>query len=333
MKILIIGGTRFVGRHLVNAALAREHSVTLFNRGKSNPALYAGNAQVKSIQGDREKDLALLSGQSWDAVIDTCGYVPRIVRLSAQALKPAVGRYVFISSISVYSDTSKIGIDENDPLGKLEDESIEDISGGSYGPLKALCEQAVQQEFGEQALIIRPGLIVGPYDPTDRFTYWPVRLALGGEVLAPEKPEVPVQIIDGRDLAEFIIKLIEAHAHGSFNATGPQAELSLGAMLEACKQVSASDAIFRWASVEFLAENKVEPWKDMPVWVPDTPEEAGFSRVNISRALAAGLTFRGLDETVSDTLAWASTRPVEYSWRAGLEMERETELLTRLRES
>jgi 2'-hydroxyisoflavone reductase len=329
MNILIIGGTRFVGRHLVNAALSRGHTITLFNRGKTNPDLYEQNGRLETIQGDRAHDLDRLAGRSWDAVIDTCGYVPRIARLSAQALKTS-GRYVFISSISVYSETGKIGIDENDPVGKLEDESIEEITGGSYGPLKVLCEQAVQQEFGERALIIRPGLIVGPYDPTDRFTYWPVRVARGGEVLAPEKPQVPVQFIDGRDLAEFILTLVEAQAGGIYNATGPEHELSIGAMLEICKQVSGSDATFTWAPVDFLAENKVEPWSDLPVWVPDTPEDAGFSRVSISKALQAGLTFRALEETVRDTLVWTGTRPQEHVWLAGLDAKRESELLAKL---
>jgi 2'-hydroxyisoflavone reductase len=244
-----------------------------------------------------------------------------------------VKRYVFISSISVYSSFSKVGIDENNPVGKIEDESFEEITGESYGPLKALCEKAVQDVFGkDRALIIRPGLIVGPNDPTDRFTYWPVRVARGGDVLAPEKPDVPVQIIDVRDLSDFIIKLIEENASGIYNATGPDHELTLGAMLEACKQVSNSDARFHWASVQFLAENKVEAWSDMPVWVPDTQEDAGFSRVDISKAINAGLTFRPLEETVRDTLEWAKTRSPDHEWRAGLNAEREAQVLIALKE-
>ena len=324
MNILIIGGTRFLGRHLVETALARGDTVTLFNRGQSNPGLFP---QVETILGDREKDLEKLSGQRWEAVIDTCGYFPRLVKLSAQALKDTVERYVFISSISVYSDLSKIGIDEKDPVGTIEDENLEEITGESYGPLKVLCEKAAQAAFPKRALIIRPGLIVGPHDPTDRFTYWPVRVARGGEVLAPEKPQVTVQIIDARDLAEFTIRLIEQKTTGVFNATGPDYELNIGEMLEACKRVSGSDASFKWAPVDFLTANKVEPWSDLPVWIPDRPAEAGFSRVDISKALAAGLTFRELDQTVKDTLVWAQTRPSGYEWRAGLRPERETELL------
>ena len=332
MKILIIGGTRFLGRHLVDSALARGHEVTLFNRGKSNPDLFLN---IETILGDREHDLDKLAGREWDAVIDTSGYVPRIVRLSAQSLREAgsVKRYVFISSISVYSNFSKVGIDENDPVGRIEDESFEEITGESYGPLKALCEKAVQDVFGEnRSLSIRPGLIVGPNDPTDRFTYWPVRIARGGDVLAPEKPDVPVQIIDVRDLSDFIIKVMEESASGIYNATGPDYELTLGAMLAACKQVSNSDARFHWASVQFLAENKVEAWSDMPVWVPDTEEDAGFSRVDISKAIKAGLKFRSLEETVRDTLEWAKTRPPDHEWRAGLSAEREAQALNALKD-
>lgn len=328
MKILIIGGTRFLGRHLVDSALARGHEVTLFNRGKSNPDLFLN---IETILGDREHDLEKLSGRTWDGVIDTSGYVPRIVRLSARSLERSVSQYVFISSISVYASFTKIGIDENDPVGKIDDESFEEITGESYGPLKALCEKAVQEIYKERALIIRPGLIVGPNDPTDRFTCWPVRVARGGDVLAPEKPDVPVQIIDVRDLADFIIKLMEEKASGIYNATGLDYELTLGSMLETCKQVSGSDANFKWASVEFLKGHNVEAWSDMPVWVPDTDEDAGFSRVDISKAINAGLTFRPLEETVRDTLEWAKTRPSDHEWRAGLTVERETQVLAALK--
>ncbi|MBK9600411.1 MAG: SDR family oxidoreductase [Anaerolineales bacterium] len=323
MKILIIGGTRFLGRHLVESALARGHEVTLFNRGKTNPDLFK---QVQTISGDREKDLDQVSG-TYDAVIDTCGYFPRIVRMSAEALKDKVQSYVFISSISVYDGFGKIGINESDPVGKIADETMEEITGESYGPLKALCEKAVQDVFGDRSLIIRPGLIVGPNDPTDRFTYWPVRVARGGDVLVPEKPAAPIQIIDVRDLSDFIIELIQQNVFGIFNATGPDHELTLGTMLETCKQVSGSDANFKWASVEFLNQNQVAPWSDMPVWVPDTPEDAGLSRVDISKAIRAGLKFMPLEKTIRDTLEWEKSRPSDHEWRAGLKPEREKELL------
>jgi 2'-hydroxyisoflavone reductase len=331
MNILIIGGTKFLGRHLVESALARGHEVTLFNRGKTNPGLFP---QVETILGDREHDIEKLNGRAWDAVIDVAGYYPRIVRLSATGLERGVGRYVFISSISVYPDSilNKIGIDENDPVGKIEDETIEEITGESYGPLKALCEKAARDIFGdERTLIIRPGLIVGPNDPTDRFTYWPMRVARGGEVLTPEKPVVPVQIVDVRDLSDFIIQLIEEKASGIYNATGPAYELTLGAMLEACKQVSGSNATFTWASVEFLKQNNVAEWSDMPTWIPDNAESAGFSRVDVSKAIKAGLKFRPLEDTVRDTIAWANTRPADHEWRAGLKAEREQELLNLLK--
>ena len=324
MNILIIGGTKFLGRHLVDSALARGHSVTLFNRGKTNPTLFP---EIETILGDREHDIEKLAGREWDAVIDTCGYVPRVVRLSGKGVERSVSRYVFISSISVYASFSKIGIDEADPVGKIEDESVEEITGESYGPLKALCEKATHDIFGERALIVRPGLIVGPHDPTDRFTYWPLRVSRGGAVLTPEKPEVPVQIIDVRDLAEFTVKLIEENASGIYNATGPDYELTLGAMLDVCKHVSSSDAQFKWASVEFLNQNNVAPWSDMPAWLPDNGEDAGFARVDISKAIHAGLKFRPLKDTVRDTIEWANMRPAEHQWKAGLKPEREAELL------
>ncbi len=326
MNILILGGTKFLGRHLVDSALARGHNVTLFNRGKTDPNLFP---HLETILGDREHDIEKLAGRVWDAVIDVAGYLPRIVGVSAVGLERGVGRYVFISSISVYpdSDLHKIGIDESDPVGKLKDESIEEITGETYGPLKALCEKTVLDLYGERGLVVRPGLIVGPNDPTDRFTYWPVRIARGGDVLAPEKPEVPVQIIDVRDLSEFTIELIEENASGIYNATGPDYELTFGTMLETCRQVSGSDANICWASVEFLKQNEVAEWSDMPVWVPDNEDNAGFSRVDVSKAIKAGLKFRPLEDTVRDTLAWAKTRPADHKWRAGLKPEREQELL------
>ena len=328
MRILIIGGTRFLGRHLVEAALERSHDVTLFNRGKSNPDLFP---RLETILGDREQDINKLNGRIWDAVIDVAGYLPRIVRLSAELLKGNVARYVFISTISVYKDFKKSGIDESYPVGKLEEETVEEITGETYGPLKALCEQVVQDIYGVRALIVRPGLIVGPHDPTDRFTYWPVRVARGGDVLAPQGPEAPIQIIDVRDLADFIIKLIQDNASGIYNATGPDYELTIGKLLEVSKQVSDSHANFQWASVESLKLHKVEPWSDMPTWVPDDEEGIGLSRVEVSKAIAAGLKFRPLEETVHDTLEWAQTRPPDHQWRAGLTAEREAEVLAALK--
>ncbi len=329
MNILLVGGTRFLGRHLVETALAHGHELTLFHRGKTNPGLFP---QVETVFGDREGDLDRLSGRTWEAVIDTCGYVPRIVRTSAEVLEDAMDRYVFISSLSAYADFSKIGLDEQDPVATPEGESVDEHSPETYGVRKALCEQAVRDVFGEeQALIVRPELIVGPHDPTDRFTYWPVRVARGGDMLAPDRPDAPIQIIDVRDLSEFILKLVEEKATGIFNATGPDYTLTLGMLLETGKQVSNSNATFHWAPVDFLEEHNVAPWSDLPVWIPDSGESAGFAQVDVSKAIEAGLTFRPLEGTVRDTLAWAASRPDDHEWQAGLEKERENELLRRWR--
>lgn len=324
MKILIIGGTRFIGRHLVTSARARGHEVTLFNRGKTNPDLFR---RVKTIKGDRETDLEQLSGQ-WDAVIDTCGYFPRVVRLSAEALKEKVGRYVFISSVSVYANFGKVGIKESDAVGTLDDESVEEITGETYGPLKALCEKTVQDVYGPRSLIIRPGLIVGPHDPTDRFTYWPLRIAKGGNVLAPDRPDAMAQFIDARDLADFIIKLVDQNVAGTFNATGNP--VTLNTIFETCKRISKSNANFKWASVEFLEQNNVAPWSDMPIWVPEVGDYAGFSHVDISKAAHAGLTFTPLTDTIKAIYDWEFERPEGHELKAGLKPEREKELLEML---
>lgn len=328
MKILIIGGTRFLGRHLVNSARARGHEVTLFNRGKTNPDLFR---KVKTIRGDREKDLNQLEG-AWDAVIDTCGYVPRVVKLSANMLKLKTEKYVFISSISVYANFAKIGINESDEVAKLEDESIEEITGETYGALKALCEKVVQDVYGINSLIIRPGLIVGPHDPTDRFTYWVKRVAQGGEILAPDKPEALTQLIDVRDLADFIMTLIENDVSGVFNATGPNTPLSFGLLLDTCKLVSGSDAKFKWANLDFIVQNHIAPWSDLPAYLPDVGEDVGFSKVDISKAINAGLKFSALESTIKDTLTWINELPSDYELKAGLKKEREEELLKLLSE-
>lgn len=327
MKILILGGTRFIGRHIVTLARAHRHELTLFNRNQSNPGLFRRIATP--IYGDRETDLNKLKGE-WDVVIDTCGYLPRIVRKSADALKDRVGRYIFISSVSAYADFSKKGITESDPLGKLQDESTEEITGGAYGPLKALCEQAVQDVYGASAMIIRPGLIVGPHDPTDRFTYWPIRIARGGDILVPDRPDAMTQFIDARDLANFIVQLIGKSGSGAFNAVGNPT--TLNTVFETCKRISKSDASFKWASVKFLEEHHVEPWSDMPAWVPEVGENAGVSHVDISRALRAGLTFMPLAQTIRDIYEWEAESPKKQELKAGLKPEREKELLELLGE-
>jgi 2'-hydroxyisoflavone reductase len=244
-----------------------------------------------------------------------------------------VSRYVFISSISVYDNFRKVGMDRSYALAKMPAETTDENDPETYGARKVLCEQIVQEIYGERALIIRPGLIVGPHDPTDRFTYWPVRVARGGDTLAPEKPEAVTQIIDVRDLSDFALKLIEENTSGVYNATGPDYELTLGKLLDVSKQVSGSDARVKWAGVEFLNQNKVAPWSDMPAWIPDNEEGAGFSRVDVSKAIRAGLKFRPLEETVRDTLEWAQTRPRDHEWRAGLTAQREAEVLAALKEA
>ncbi|MDT8307736.1 MAG: SDR family oxidoreductase [Anaerolineae bacterium] len=323
MRILVLGGTRFVGRHLVQAAQERDHEVTLFNRGQSNPGLFDG---VTELHGDRDGGLDVLAGRSWDAVIDTCGYVPRVVRASAEFLSGAAGHYTFISSISVYDDLGRPGVDETAPVGTLEDETTEEVTGKTYGPLKALCERAVSAVYADGGLIIRPGLIVGPYDPTDRFTYWPVRVDQGGEVLASGEPHNPVQFIDARDLADWTVAMVERKATGVYNATGPAERLPLGRVLETCRAVTGSDVSFTWADEEFLLAQDAEPWREFPLWLPGD-EGIGFGTVNISRALANGLRFRPLAATIADTLSWAEQRSADHVWRAGLAPEKEAALL------
>ena len=325
MKILILGGTVFVGRHLVENALQRSHEVTLFNRGQHNPELYP---EVEKLRGDRDGDLTALEGRRWDAVIDTSGYIPRIVRASVEQLAGSVDHYTFISTISVFADTSRPDMNEDAPLGTLSDESVEEVTGETYGPLKVLCERAVQQGMPGSALIVRPGLIVGPDDPTDRFTYWPHRVARGGEVLAPGLPELPVQFIDVRDLAEWTIRMVEERQTGTYNATGPDYVLDMERVLDACRQVSGSDARFTWIPDSWLLERGVTPWMELPLWVTGSEERRGFHTIDVGRAVTAGLTFRPLEHTVRDTLDWDATRPADHAWRAGMAPEREQELLT-----
>ncbi|HVG32565.1 MAG TPA: SDR family oxidoreductase [Pyrinomonadaceae bacterium] len=334
MKILIIGGTVFLGRHLVEAAQARGHEVTLFNRGLNNPELFP---DVEKLRGDREGDLAALRGRRWDTVIDTCGFVPRVVRASAEMLKDAVERYIFISTLSVVADSSVPGNDETAPIATMKDPSDEERTPENYGPLKALCEQAVLDVYKERALNIRPGLIVGPHDPTGRFTYWPVRVARGGEVLAPGRPQRQIQFIDARDLADWIIRIAEARASGTFNATGPAGTLMMEELLEECRRVTGSDARFTWVSEKFLAEKEVGEWMELPLWISEeaSPDARGFMALNCAKAVAHGLNFRPMAETIRDTLDWANSlteAPApdsSYAARAkaGMEPEREAQLL------
>jgi len=315
VKILILGGTAFLGRTFVEIARARGHELTLFNRGQRNPNLFP---EFEQILGDRThaEDLALLANRSWDAVLDTCGYFPRVVGMSADALRDHVGRYLFISSISVYADFSTANQDETAPVATIADPTVEEITGETYGALKALCEQRVQEVYGDRALIVRPGLIVGPYDQSDRFTYWPVRMSRGGDVVVPDRKDQPVQIIDVRDLAAWCLDLLERGIAGVFNATGPTQPVRLQNALEACAEGTEANLI--WTDPAVLKEAGVQPWMDLPLAVDFDGSADGLCEINIDRALAAGLTFRPLAETVRDTLDWALARPADHKWRAGL---------------
>jgi 2'-hydroxyisoflavone reductase len=328
MKLLIIGGTVFLGRHLVNAALRKGHEVSLFNRGKSNPELFP---EVEKLHGDRAVDISPLKGRQWDVVIDTCGFVPRHVREMAQLLSDSVAHYTFISSVSVYSDFSQIGMDESTPTGKLETET-EDVTGETYGPLKALCEQAAESIMPGRVLSVRAGLLVGPYDYSGRFSYWITRIAKGGDVLAPGRPERLIQFIDARDVADWNIAMAEYKHAGTFNVTGNP--IPIGDLLHTCKAVTGSDATFTWVDQSFLADHDVSPWQEMPVWLPENDGYDGMFTTSIANAVAHGLTIRPVLDTVRDTWAWlndpekgsgAAKRLLETS--AGLPPEKEAAVL------
>ncbi len=330
-KLLILGGTAFLGPQIVASAKARGHTLTLFNRGKTNPQLFP---DIEKLRGDRDpiKDegLKALEGRKWDAVIDTSGYVPRIVKASAALLAANVERYIFISTVSAYADSATPDADETAPLATIADPADEDYRKPlNYGPLKALCEQAAEAAMPGRIAIVRPGLIVGPGDFSDRFTYWPVRVQRGGEVLAPGKPTDPIQLIDARDLGEWLVRVGENGTTGVFNALGPDKTLTIGDLLASCKRVTGSDATFTWAGAAFLEENEVSAWGDMPVWVPSEGDSKGFGRRSNAKAIKAGLTFRPIDDTVKATLDWFKAQPPERQskLRAGVKPEREAEVL------
>jgi 2'-hydroxyisoflavone reductase len=314
MQLLVLGGTKFLGRHVVDEALARGDEVTIFTRGETNPGLFP---EVEHLTGNRDGKLDALHGRRWNAVIDTSAYVPRIMRQSAELLRDAVERYVFVSTVSVYADPS-VPLDEHSPLDELADAETEDVEQ-HYGALKAACERVLDEVYGERATSVRAGLIAGPHDPTDRFTYWPRRLAEGGDVLAPGRPERPVQVIDARDLAAFLVVLAQHGPGGACNATGEQ--IAFGELLERI----GGEATLRWVDDEKVLAAGVEPWTELPLWLPAGTYE-GMMRASISRALAAGLTFRPLEETASDTLAWSREAGEQ---RPTLTRERERELLAR----
>ena len=323
MRVLILGGTLFLGRHLVEAAQARGDEVTLFNRGRTDPGLFP---DVETLHGDRDAgDLDSLRTGEWDAVVDTSARVPRWVRDSVGLLAGRVGQYTFVSSCSVYADTSAAGTDESSPVLALADETVEEITSAEvYGGLKVLCERAAAEALPGRALSVRAGLIVGPYDPTGRFTYWVHRIAAGGEVLVPEPRDQPVQLVHARDLADWMLDASARGETGVFNATGPASPLTMEALVAQIRVATGSDARLTWVDEYALVEHGVEAWSDLPLWLaPGTnPESANFLAVDVTKALAAGLRFRPLADTVRDTLEHAETFT-----KAGLDPARERELL------
>jgi 2'-hydroxyisoflavone reductase len=328
--LLILGGTRLIGPHVVEAAKARGYTVTLFNRGRTRPELFP---DLEKLHGDRDptkgEGLKALQGRKWDAVIDNSGYVPRIVRASAELLAPNVGQYIFVSSISAYADNSVVGADESAPVATMADPTVEEMGKEyeNYGPLKALCEQAAEKAMPGRVANVRPGYIVGPEDGTDRFTYWPVRVARGGEMLVPGTPDDPIQIIDVRDLADFLMTLVDNRTMGVFNAVGPGEPLTMGGVLDICKAATGANPTFTWVSGQFLKE-RPEP-VELPIWEIPEGKSKGFHTWSSARARKAGLKYRPVAETVKDTLTWFRSLPEERQQkiRAGLPPEKEAALL------
>lgn len=336
LNILILGGTGFTGPHQVRYALSRGHKVTLFNRGRRPKEWPAG---VEELTGDRDKnDYASLKGKKFDVCIDNPTSVPHWIRDAADVLRGNVDHFIFISTLSVYAANDKVGEDENGPRAKYEGkdamaETTAELRKNMalYGPLKALSEDETFKQFPGKATVIRPGLIVGPGDETDRFTYWPVRVARGGKTLVPPSGD-PVKFIDARDLAEWTIRMAEQRSYGAYNAVGPANTLTMGQMLATIRNVTGNKAQFVEAPLKFLEENKVSPWGDLPVWIPGQGENAGFHTRSNARAIAAGLTFRDVATTTADTLAWwnALDEKRREKLRAGLSPMREAELLAKL---
>jgi 2'-hydroxyisoflavone reductase len=321
VRILILGGTRFLGRAITEAAIGRGDTVTLFNRGTTNPGLYPG---VESVTGDRAAGLSAVAGRQWDAVIDVAGYTPGVVRLSAETLAGVAGRYVFVSTCSVYADQSS-------REGQLEDAALAEFNPGlpdypdNYGANKALCEGVVRESFGDRALIVRPGMITGPHDPTDRFAYWPRRLARGGKILAPGDPGDLVQFIDARDLAAWIADGVHYGRHGVFNLVGDP--MPIAEFLQACRAATFSDAELAWVSSGRLLAAGASPWMGVPMWIGDQALAGGINDVDNARAVAAGLILRPVTETIRDTLAWDIARGGPEPSKEGLTAEEEERLL------
>lgn len=328
MNLLVIGGTRFVGRAIVDCALARGHEITLFNRGKSGAEIF----EVETIVGDRDGETDKLAGRKWDAVIDTCGYVPRVVEQSAFVLQDEVDLYCFISTISVYDEGQEPPLDENAKLRHFEEvPKSEEITAETYGAFKVLCEQAVTNIIGgAKSLIIRPGLIVGPNDTTDRFTYWIDRYSRRGPVLVPDRASQPIQFVDVRDLAEFTVRMVEDKSTGVFNVTGPAHDTYMGEVWSVMKQSAGGLPEEVVVRDDFLADNEVKEWKDLPFV---TPVDEDLTIVDVSKAISCGLTIRPMSETVSDTADWHRGRGEKIELKAGMSSEREGELLSKWAET
>lgn len=320
MRLLIIGGTVFLGRHLVSSAIAAGHQVTTLNRGTHD---LAEQAKIERLWSDREVDLSVLSGRTFDAVIDTCAFYPDTIRRSVHALANSVGTYIFISTISVFRDLSAIAISENDPI-----QYTEPGMQGNYGTFKADCEKVLTDFIPERCLIVRPGLLAGPYDPTDRITYWPSRFARGGKVAVPEHLDRPVQFIDARDVASWVIRLAEEQARGIYIATGPEERLTLGGFFEACQDVARTESQIVRVEDTMLEKAGVTPWTELPLWIPTSMRSfAGAMRLDRRKAVEAGLKCRAVKDTLADTLAWDQKRDPSIPRNAGLSEELEAKLL------
>ena len=333
LKVLILGGTGFIGPHFVRVLGDAGHTLTLFNRGKRDREAKPG---VEQLLGDRNGQIDALKGRDWDVVIDNSGYTPKQVKATADLLKGHVKQYIFISSVAVYADFKRKGIDEDYPLAKLKGDNTDEVTGESYGPLKVLCEQVVEAAYGKQATNIRPSYIAGPGDPTDRFTYWPWRVSRGGEMLVPGAPSDPFQFIDVRDLADFMRVCVEKGVSGAYNLCNPAGSVTMGSLLETSRKVTGADTKFVWASAEFLEKNEIIGEKAqgnyMPIWQSAESEDAGIVLCESKRAEKKGLKFRSLETTIKDTLEWQKGRPEDrQKLRAGLTAEQEADLLAKLR--
>ncbi len=324
MNILFIGGTEFVGRYMVEAAIRENHQVTLFTRGNSHPELFP---EVTKLRGDRNGQLDALKNKTWDVVVDTCGYTPSVVRQAAELLKKSVGKYVFVSTVSVYADEQKMTVVEDSPLKETSQLTGEEVTKDSYGPLKVRCEQVVQDIYPDSHLIVRPGFVIGPHDPTDRFTYWVRRFATESAVLCPDAEDQPMQVIDTRDLGNFTERLVRDNATGAFSVTGPVEHINFKQMLTTCQKGTGSRAEAVWADYDFLQLRGVVPMQDFPLWMPPEYAPHQLLRQDCSKAIAAGLTYRPLAESVHDTLAWDRQRWGKGELKSGMIRSREEELL------